>query len=117
MHVPALLGEHALVDPHAGAAQPGDAPTGDVGGRVAHAQDHPCNPGPDDCVGARSRAAGVAARLEGHVEGRAAGRGTGLAQGPDLGVRASGTVAVGGTEHPAPAHHHRTDAGIGVGRA
>jgi len=107
--------EYATGDFDAGIRQALQALAGDLRVRVLHGCHHTRHARLHQCLGARRRAAMVAARFKGNVGAGAAGTLTGLAQGMHLGMRLAGAHMPALTDHLAIADDHATHTRVGVG--
>jgi hypothetical protein len=86
---------------------------GDLRVGVLHRRDHPRHAGLDQRIGARRRAAMVAARFEGDVGTGATGALAGLAQGVHFGMGLAGAHVPAFADHFAIAHDHAAYARVG----
>ncbi len=111
-----LVGELAADHVDAGLAQAPRAALGDRVG-VGLREDDTAYAGSDQCLAARTGAAGVVARLEGDHGGRAASRVTGLRERGGLGVRGAGAaVEALRDRRPVRGEQHAADARVGTER-
>ena len=112
-----LLRELAVRDDDLDAlvAQDAQAAAGGLLGRVVRSDDDAADARGEDRVGARRRAAGVAARLERDVERGIAQIGvTAVGDRVDLGVGAAELLVPSLAQHPLPDRDDRADDGVGV---
>jgi hypothetical protein len=103
------------VDPHALVAQDARAAAGGLGGRVVGGDHHAGDAGGHDRVGARRRAAVMAAGLQRHVHGRARRVARGLLERHHLGVALARRLGDPLPDHAPVLDHDGTDHGVRAG--
>jgi hypothetical protein len=111
-----LAFKHTAAHGDAGSGQSCQPLSGNLRIGVGHRHDDACHAGRDQRVGARRRAAVMAAGFQRHIDGCTTRRFAGRPQCVYLGVRFAGTYMPALADHPAVAHDDAADPRIGRGR-
>ncbi|MNF62061.1 hypothetical protein D3C84_437320 [compost metagenome] len=110
-----LAFKHTALCGDAGLFQALQAATGDCRVRVLHGRHHPCQPGVDQCIGARRGAAVMAAGLQRHVGGGTTGILAGSAQGMNFGVGFAGAHVPAFADNLPVTYDHTAHPRVGMG--
>ena len=115
IELPALRGQHAVVNRDPGLFQPANSLTRNQRVGIAHADENLFQPAGNDGIGTGWRASVMATGLQIHEHLRPPGLLPGFSEGLDLAVRPSSLFMVAFGDHPTVFHDDGPDPGIGRG--